>query len=240
MGNKKKQHKRAAVLALLLLVILPVVLFVLMILLQFGFAHRKGYFVPGEVVCKPLLGWFTMEERLVSGAGPELADLQPGDILLTLSTHSLGWRHGHVGLVIDENTTLESVMLGENSDWGDPQIWRSYGNFFVLRVKNVTPEERKAVAEYAADTLYDIPYHLSAGWIGEKAPATDAKQFGLHCSYLVWYAWKQFGYDLDADGGRLVTAADLLASPLLEIVQEYGMDPEKIKKLKNHKSSTNL
>ena len=33
-----------------------------------------------------------------------------------------------------------------------------------------------------------------------------------------------FGYDLDSDGGRLVTSADLLHSDLLEVVQVYGMD----------------
>ena len=71
-----------------------------------------------------------------------------------------------------------------------------------------------------------VPYHLSAGFIGAKAPETDAPYFGVHCAYLVWYAWNHFGYDLDSDGGRLVTASDLLHSDLLEVVQLYGMAPQ--------------
>jgi hypothetical protein len=38
----------------------------------------------------------------------------------------------------------------------------------------------------------------------------------------VWYAWQVFGYDLDSDGGRLVTVEDIWESDLLEIVQVYG------------------
>ena len=47
---------------------------------------------------------------------------------------------------------------------------------------------------------------------------------GTHCAHLVWYAYKQFGYDLDSDGGRIVTPRDLYESPMLEIVQIYGME----------------
>ena len=32
-------------------------------------------------------------------------------------------------------------------------------------------------------------------------------------------------YDVDADGGRLVTVDDLARSPLFEVVQLYGLDP---------------
>ena len=156
--------------------------------------------------------------------GPPLVDLQPGDILLTLSTHSLGWRHGHAALVIDENTTLECAVLGTDSSYGTTQYWRGCAEYCVLRVKDITPEQQREVAEYACDTLYGVPYHLTSGFIGPKAPEPDSAYFGLQCAYLVWYAWNHFGYDLDADGGRLVTAYDLLQSELLEVVQVYGMD----------------
>ena len=209
---------------------------------------QEAFFQPTKIVCTPLLGWFTREDRLVGESisrrsrcretkwseagqenyvsGPVFADLQPGDIILTLSTHSLGWRHGHAGLVIDEDTTLECAVLGTDSDYGDPQDWCEYSNYCVLRVKNVTPRQQEAVAAYACNELHGVPYHLTAGFIGEKAPETDARQFGLQCAYLVWYAWYQFGYDLDADGGRLVSAYDLLTSEQLEVAQMYGMNPE--------------
>ena len=193
---------------------------------------------PVEVSCTPMIGWFTREDKLVPGArsrsggteealGPDFVDLQPGDILLTLSTHSLGWRHGHVALVIDEETTLECAMLGTDSHFCSVQHWRECAQYIVLRVKDVSSEQRQEVADYACEELHGVPYHLSSGFIGPKAPDPDAEYFGLQCAYLAWYAWNHFGYDLDGDGGRLVSSDDLLQSELLEVVQMYGMDPEK-------------
>lgn len=167
------------------------------------------------------------ERSVANGASdyPQFVDLQPGDVLVTLSTHSVGWRHGHAALVLDENTTVESVMWGMDSTYGRVENWLDYSNWAVLRVKEVKPELQQQVADYAEEELHGVSYHLSSGFIGEKAPKTDAPYFGVHCAYLVWYAWNRFGYDLDSDGGRLVTASDLLHSKQLEVVQLYGMDP---------------
>ena len=210
-------------------------------------AAQEDFFEPGEVKCESLIGWFTREDKLQptpaclqpgaartaersmengSNGYPQFVDLQPGDILVTLSTHSIGWRHGHAALVLDENTTVESVMWGVDSTCGRVDNWLDYANWAVLRVKDVTPNLQQQVADYAENELCGVPYHLSAGFIGAKAPETDAPYFGVHCAYLVWYAWNHFGYDLDSDGGRLVTASDLLHSDLLEVVQLYGMDPQ--------------
>lgn len=194
---------------------------------------QQQFFAPAQVTCDPLLGWFTREDHLQNDAGdpvwtPEPADLQPGDIILTLSTHSLGWRHGHAGLVVEtENglNTLECVVLGTDSMVMNAGHWRSYSNCAVLRVKGLDAQARRACADYALEHLVDVPYHLSSGFIGSKAPDPDSFYFGLHCSYLVWYAWNAMGYDLDSDGGRLATTYDLLHSDLLEVVQLYGMDP---------------
>lgn len=194
---------------------------------------QKQFFAPAEVECAPLLGWFTREDHLKDASGgqvyaPYLADWQPGDIILTLSTHSLGWRHGHAGLVVEKENglaTLECVVLGTNSTVMNAGHWRRYSNFAVLRVKDLDAQTRRACADYAMKHLLDVPYHLSAGFIGPKAPAPDSFYFGLHCSYLVWYAWNAMGYDLDSDGGRLASTYDLLHSDRLELVQIYGMDP---------------
>ncbi|MBO5166145.1 MAG: hypothetical protein J6B90_06030 [Lachnospiraceae bacterium] len=200
---------------------------------------QENFFAPRQVSCVSLIGWFTKEDklelgqqvRLTSGTVknsaeyPAFLDLQPGDILLTISTHSVGWRHGHVALVLDENTTVESVMWGTDSTYGSIEGWKDYSNWAVLRVKDVTPELQQQVADYGREVLYGVPYHLSSGFIGNKAPQPQERQFGVHCSYLAWYAWNHFGYDLDSDGGRLVTAEDLLHSEYLEVVQLYGMDP---------------
>lgn len=186
---------------------------------------QDAFFDPPEAACSPLLGWFTREDRLVDARGTPLINLQPGDIIITLSTHSFGWRHGHAGLVIDENTTLECVVLGTDSKLMKSSHWTTYSNYAVLRLKDITPELQQEIAEYGTTTLLGVPYHLTSGFIGPKAPDPDDWQFGLHCSYLVWYAWNHFGYDLDSDGGRLASSYDLLHSDLLEVVQVYGMDP---------------
>lgn len=186
---------------------------------------QASFFSPPEASCTPLLGWFIREDRLTGGSGTPLVDLRPGDVLITLSTHAFGWRHGHAGLVIDGGTTLECVLLGTDSTLMNAAHWSAYSNYAVLRLKDVTPKLQRQVAEYGCGTLYGVPYRLTAGLIGPKAPAPDDRQFGLHCAYLAWYAWNHFGYDLDSDGGRLVSSYDLLHSDLLEVVQIYGMDP---------------
>ncbi len=187
---------------------------------------QKSFFNIREIECTPVLGWFTREERLVPEARRySFVDLQPGDVLVTLSTHTGGWSHGHAGLVIDEDTTLECRVLGTDSGYGSISNWKDYSNVAVLRVKGASEEQRQAVADYAKETLVGVPYSVLSGFIGDKAPDEECWYFGLHCSYLVWYAWQEMGYDLDSNGGRLVTSYDLLYSDKLEIVQIYGMDP---------------
>ena len=50
---------------------------------------------------------------------------------------------------------------------------------------------------------------------------------GTQCAHLIWSAFAAAGYDIDSDGGWLVTPRDLARSPLLEVVQVYGVDPRK-------------
>lgn len=186
---------------------------------------QERFLATPDVECQETFGWFTKSDRIPKDTTPAFVDLQPGDIILTLSTHSIGWRHGHAGLVIDDKTVLECMTLGKDSDLAGVKHWSKYSNVAVLRVRGVTPKQQEQVVAYAKGNLCGVPYHLSAGFLGEKASDPEDAWFGLQCSYLVWYAWNHFGYDLDSDGGRLVTAHDLLHSELLEVVQIYGMDP---------------
>ncbi len=193
---------------------------------------QSAFFSPVTVSCDPLFGPFVKEDHLKTPDGtqimaPPLADLRPGDILLTYSTHSLGWRHGHAGLVLDVSeeggSTLEAVLIGTDSAIMDTQHWLDYSNYLVLRLRDMTPVLQEALTAYAVEYLNGVPYRLTSGFWGLKEPEDDA--FGVQCSYLVWYAFQHFGYDLDSDGGRLVTVNDLAHSPLLEVVQIYGLDP---------------
>ena len=188
---------------------------------------QESFFHPPKAECEELLGWFTREDRLVedSGVEPELIDIQPGDILISLSTHSFGWHHGHAAIAISRYSTLESAVMGTDSSFGSVNRWKEYSNFAVLRIKDVTEEQQQALVEYRLEYLEGVPYDLLVGILGDKAPDVDDESFGLQCSYLAWYAWYQFGYDLDSDGGKIVTPHDILHSDLVEIVQIYGMDP---------------
>ena len=183
---------------------------------------QEDFFGFYDVECNPMIKWFTREERL-KDESYSLYDLQPGDILVTLSTHTWGWRHGHSGLVYDEFSVIESIAIGVDSSKENIFYWKDYAGVAVLRVKDKTLEERKKVAEFAFENLTDRPYSLFAGFGFKKAPALDNLKH--HCSYLPWYAWQHFGVDLDSDKGRIVTSYDILHSDKVEIVQLYGMDP---------------
>ncbi len=195
--------------------------------------YQQTFFAPRSVKCAPMLGWFTREDILVDERGnpcyaPPYATLQPGDILVSLSTHSMGWNHGHAGLVLDGNVLLESRVLGENSIYSDVHSFRHYSNYAVLRIKDQPPQAIEQAVKFAQKSLYDVPYRLTAGLFGDKMTAIESKAFGLQCAYLVWYSWQQFDVDLDTRGGRLVTPLDLLLSERVEIVQVYGMNPRRL------------
>ena len=191
------------------------------------------FFTDYPVECLTLIGGrFTCEDRLVDGEGNRafsvpLAPLEKGDIIVTFSTHTFGWRHGHAGLVVqdgEEPITLEAVMMFSDSSQSYAWHWETYSNFMVLRVRDADEQTRQAVAEFALEHLDQIPYRLTSGIFGPKAPEAES-DLGAQCAYLPWYAWQAFGYDLDSDGGKIVTVLDLAQSPLVEVVQVYGIDP---------------
>lgn len=193
---------------------------------------QDGFFHAPEPQCVPLIGGrFTCQDLLRDEQdqpiyGVPLSPLQPGDILLSFSTHTLGWRHGHAGLVIDpaRAAVLEAVQLGVNSYLVHARHWQTYSNFMVLRVKDATAQQRRQVADFANHTLKDVPYSLLSGLTGAKDQPIEEGP-GVHCAYLPWYAWNQAEVDLDANGGPIVTVGDLARSPELEVVQVFGMDP---------------
>ncbi len=195
---------------------------------------QNAFFVPpGEGDCS-LLGITTREHRFRDEDGyliyaAPLAPLKEGDILISLSTHTAGWTHGHAGLVIDPDpdrpVTVESVVLGSLSDTMNANHWRGYTTMMVLRPK-ADDETRHQVAQIARENLVDIPYSLVSGVFGDKFQPLDGPH-DAHCGYLPWYAWMAAGLDLDGDGGRIVAPADLAMSDQVEVVQVYGIDPSK-------------
>lgn len=192
----------------------------------------------------------TISEQLVDeeghvSFGMPLVDLQAGDILITKNSRFLGWRNGHAALVINpqEGLLLEAVMPGTNTRLSTISKWSYYPSFQVLRLKEeyrrrqgeskeILPER---IARYAEEHLIEVPYQLWAGvWNRSfqvvpamvQAEAADGGREGTikgtQCAHLVWYAYKQFGIDLDSDGGIVVTPNDIQNSEYLEIIQTYG------------------
>lgn len=160
--------------------------------------------------------------------------VEDGDILITFNSHFLGWRNGHAALVVDaeRGLTLEAISLGRDSSIRSLRSWTDWPSFVVLRLTELSQRERAVVADYAERNLKQIPYSLTAGmWDGDEEELEDALQEGetlggTQCAHLIWYAYNHFGYDLDSNGGVLVTPKDLYESSLLEVVQMYGVKIE--------------
>lgn len=155
--------------------------------------------------------------------------MQAGDVLVNSSTHTLGFRNGHAALVLDEyGYVLESFELGYDSaasPSGDEWFAES-SNFLLLRLKDVDAQTRSQIAENAYYTLQGIPYTLTVGIFSKKYQGEKPK--GTQCAHLVWQAFKNAGYDIDSNRGIVVTPRDIARSPLFEVVQVYGFDPEKL------------
>lgn len=191
--------------------------------------QRLFFQPPQGETCAPL-GYVTREHRYYDEAGKlvygvPLAPLKPGDILVSFSTHTAGWRHGHAGLVLDPEgeVTLEAVVLGSDSSRMNLRHWRTYSTLMVLRPKADDALRLRAV-EYAETYLEGKPYSLISGVFGPKFQPEDGPHSG-HCAYLPWCAWASQGIDLDGDGGKVVTVGDLAAGDRVEVIQIWGLDP---------------
>lgn len=151
-----------------------------------------------------------------------LAPYHNGYILITNATHSFGWRHGHAGLVVDEihGYTLEAITIGTPSCLQNIHKWEYYPTFKMLRLKDVSLAELNNIANYALAHLNGLPYNI----LSTKKQKTPEN---THCSLLIWQAFKYFDYDLDSTGGPLVSPKDIACSPLLEVLQIYGFNPNK-------------
>lgn len=200
-------------------------------------AFQEAFFFEGKVAHDGVAET-TWHDILLDENGDEveapLAPLENGDVLITSTCHTYGWRNGHAALVVNEQTksTLESYSLGIPSDSNGTAEWfQGAANFILLRLKGVSKEDRAALAADAYDRLDNIPYDLFVGFFSKKdqfAEGVDNAERGTHCSHLVWQAFKNAGYDIDSNGGPLVTPRDICRSPLFEVVQVYGFDADKL------------
>ncbi|MDD2217838.1 MAG: hypothetical protein PHW03_00805 [Eubacteriales bacterium] len=217
--------------------------------LLFALAFIATIFIVDEITCRwggiegtecNKIGIFTSEERFIKDDGKkrfvhELSDAKEGDILISMSTHTLGWRHGHAGIVMSTNPnyTAEAALLGKPSARMNMKHWESYGTLYHLRVKEeyaqkalndlkIDREEEISAqmqlgilaGEFAQEYGIDKKYSFLAGF-GEKGPVKEEFS-ATQCAHLIWYIYNQFGIDTDSDGGSIVTPQDILDSELLE------------------------
>lgn len=178
-------------------------------------------------ICSHFLGWRNGHAAIVAEAPKEELEVFSTKENALKKTENLSGR------------TVESVTLGVESRLRRLDRWRSYPSFVVLRLREDVAlkkspndagvaEVGKQAAALAREHFCGLPYRLSAGlwkkpW---KPPEEYPKGAGTQCAHMVWSCYQALGFDLDSDGGRLVTPRDLLESPLLEIVQIYGMNPQ--------------
>lgn len=151
----------------------------------------------------------------------KLPPLKTGDILITKSTKTLIYRHGHAAIVVDAGRGLvaEAMMLGVPSAITRLDGWESYATLMVLRPKEKEAGEK--AANYARTHLCGVPYHLLAGLLQKDKSDRDVID-ATQCSHLVWQAYRMAGLEIDADGGWLVTPCDISESEELEVVFSYG------------------
>ncbi|MBQ4645456.1 MAG: hypothetical protein IJB72_06835 [Clostridia bacterium] len=177
------------------------------------YCYRKGVFACHEHITD------TDGENIYN---PEFADLQNGDIIITLSIHSLGWRHGHATIITDaENGKgVQAVMVGEKSNTSFVDSWTKYPLVAVLRPKNTSEDVRNQAGQYAEENLKGLYYSLLGGIFSGRNPDKPLKT--TQCAHLVWYAYLTCGVDIAPECGRIITPKDFLESENLEIVQVYG------------------
>ncbi len=149
--------------------------------------------------------------------------LNKGDVIVGTSTNLLLSRLGHAGLVVDavEETFLQAYTIGTTSSIGYISDFTDRTTFVILQPK-ISDDEKNRIVDYAVNNLIDLKYSPFTGIFTSKKKINPTQ-----CAHIVWSAYKEFGYDIDGNGGGLIIPSDILKSNLFDVVQIFGYDLKK-------------
>ena len=194
------------------------------------YREQNRFFHAPVYQCRELTGFVKVE---VIGSRDDyyrLYDLRPGDVLLTKSTHTFGYRHGHSALYIGNGELLEATEIGEPVSVTEAAYWGSYPAGIHLRLTEEAAAETGMsreeaglfVTEYAKTNLLDDEYRLTAGLLNDGIEENETQ-----CAHLIWAAFQSVGIDVSSRDFP-VTPHSLLESGKFEVIRCWGFDPEEI------------
>jgi hypothetical protein len=192
-------------------------------------SYQRRFFADPAYISDTIAG-FSKAERIGAASDCyQIYDLQEGDVLLTKSTHTLCYRHGHSSLYLggNEKQLLEATQIGSPVTTTTAAAWGGYPTGIQLRITSAAAkaagmsqsELGEAVAAYAETNILGENYSLLTGIFG-VGPKTEDTQ----CADLVYEAFLHFGVDVSTREFP-VTPSSLLKSGMFEVVQVWGMDP---------------
>ncbi len=150
-----------------------------------------------------------------------MVELEPGDVLISASVHTMGWKNGHAALVVGGSSVLQAFGVGTVSDIVSPSWFRRAANFMVLRPK-LEKSEADRVVSWALENMNGVEYSLFTGIFSPKDQTDDPRD--TQCAHLVWQAYYACGYDIDSTGGPVVSPKNIANSDLFEVIQVNGFD----------------
>lgn len=196
--------------------------------------YQNAFFYKGELI-HDMAAITTPHDRHANGYAAPLAPIENGDLVLSSACHTFGWRNGHASIVVNAKyrSTLESFDPSSASGIGNLGWFLESSNFLVLRLKKEVREELgidpAEVAKAAVENLCGIAYDLTVGVLSPKDQCKDGRTpTKTQCAHIVWQAYKNFGLDIDSNGGAVVVPRDIARCDYFEVVQVNGFDPDRL------------
>lgn len=162
--------------------------------------------------------WKTLESNVTSGE-----DLQPGDMLFVDIYE--GWSHGgfwdHMALYVGEQPYIGPAVVEATFNGG---ILLTQVDAFIKRDKPAKVAARRLTGDYRDEEVIQQAIDYAVAQVGKPFDYTahtttvphKFMESHLHCSEVVWRAYKAAGIDIDCNDGLCVYPDDIYFSSKLE------------------------